>query len=99
MVRSVPRRTEPSAAASGICGEHVVAALQSVAARRASPRLIRVDNGPEFVSKVPHRRDCPSSEDLRRWRLIRIGVSGSLSLKVLRPAAGAASGGVGWSDA
>ena len=40
---------------SGMRGEHVVAALQGVIARRAPPRLIRVDNGPEFVSKVLDR--------------------------------------------
>lgn len=40
---------------SGIRGVHVVAALQGVTAHRAPPRLIRVDNGPEFVSKALDR--------------------------------------------
>ena len=40
---------------TGIRGEHVVAALRGVTARRAPPRLIRVDNGPVFVSKVLDR--------------------------------------------
>ena len=33
-------------------GEHVVRAVEEVAAQRDPPCLIRVDNGPEFVSKV-----------------------------------------------
>jgi putative transposase len=40
---------------SGIRGEHVVEAVEAVAAWRGAPRLIRVDNGPEFVSKVLDR--------------------------------------------
>ena len=36
----------------GIRGEHVVRAVEQVAVRRGAPELIRVDNGPEFVSKV-----------------------------------------------
>ncbi len=40
---------------SGIRGEHVVEAVEAVAARRGAPGLIRVDNGPEFVSKVLDR--------------------------------------------
>ena len=40
---------------SGIRGEHVVEAVEAVAARRGAPCLIRVDNGPEFVSKVLDR--------------------------------------------
>ena len=39
----------------GIRGEHVVQAVEAVAARRGPPRLIRVDNGPEFVSKFLDR--------------------------------------------
>jgi putative transposase len=39
----------------GIRGEHVVQAVEQVAAQRGAPRLIRVDNGPEFVSKVLDR--------------------------------------------
>jgi putative transposase len=36
----------------GIRGEHVVQAVEQGAARRGAPELIRVDHGPEFVSKV-----------------------------------------------
>ena len=39
----------------GIRGEHVVRAVEQVAAQRGAPQLIRVDNGPEFVSKVLDR--------------------------------------------
>lgn len=39
----------------GIRGEHVVRAVEEVAAQRDPPWLIRVDNGPEFVSKVLDR--------------------------------------------
>ncbi len=42
----------------GIRGEHVVQAVEAVAARRGPPRLIRVDNGPEFVSKALDRWAC-----------------------------------------
>jgi putative transposase len=39
----------------GIRGEHVVQAVDQVATRRGAPELIRVGNGPEFVSKVLDR--------------------------------------------
>ena len=39
----------------GIRGEHVVRAVEQVATQRGAPGLIRVDNGPEFVSKVLDR--------------------------------------------
>jgi putative transposase len=40
---------------SGIRGEHVVEAVEAVATDRGAPCLIRVVNGPEFVSKVLDR--------------------------------------------
>jgi putative transposase len=40
---------------SGIRGEYVVAAVEQVARQRSAPQLIRVDHGPEFVSKVLDR--------------------------------------------
>jgi len=39
----------------GIRGEHMAQAVEHVAACRGAPQLIRVDNGPEFVSKVLDR--------------------------------------------
>lgn len=39
----------------GIRGEQVVDAMRAVAARRGAPKAIRVDNGPEFVSKALDR--------------------------------------------
>lgn len=33
-------------------GEHVVAALQLIAMNRGLPKMLRCDNGPEFISKV-----------------------------------------------
>ncbi len=39
----------------GIRGEHVARAVEAVAARRGPPQSIRVDHGPEFVSKVLDR--------------------------------------------
>jgi putative transposase len=39
----------------GIKGEQVVAAVAQLALVRGAPRTIRVDNGPEFVSKVLDR--------------------------------------------
>ena len=39
----------------GIKGEQVVAAVTRLAVTRGAPRTIRVDNGPEFVSKVLDR--------------------------------------------
>ncbi len=39
----------------GIRSEHVVEAVEAVAALRGAPGLIRVDNGPEFISKVLDR--------------------------------------------
>jgi len=38
-----------------IRGEHVVRAVEGIAVERGAPGLIRVDNGPEFVSKVLDR--------------------------------------------
>ena len=38
-----------------IRGEHVAQAVEDVAAQRGAPGSIRVDNGPEFVSKVLDR--------------------------------------------
>jgi len=40
---------------SGIRGAHVVEAVERVATLRGPPALIRVDNGPEFVSKALDR--------------------------------------------
>jgi len=40
---------------AGIRGEHVAEAVERIAALRGPPRLIRVDNGPEFASKVLDR--------------------------------------------
>ncbi|MDX7954042.1 IS3 family transposase [Lichenihabitans sp. Uapishka_5] len=40
---------------SGIKGEQVVEAVSRIAAVRGAPRSIRVDNGPEFVSKALDR--------------------------------------------
>ena len=34
-----------------LTGDHVVQVLEEVTARRAKPKTIRVDNGPEFISK------------------------------------------------
>ena len=42
----------------GIRGEHVAKAVEGIAAPRDPSRLIRVDNGPEFVSKVLGRWAC-----------------------------------------
>jgi putative transposase len=39
----------------GIRGEHVVQAVERIAMQRGAPQLIRVGNGPEFVSKVLDR--------------------------------------------
>ncbi len=39
----------------GIKGEQVVDAVTRIAMRRSAPRTIRVDNGPEFVSKALDR--------------------------------------------
>ena len=39
----------------GIKGEQVVDAVTRIAVRRGAPRTIRVDNGPEFVSKALDR--------------------------------------------
>jgi putative transposase len=39
----------------GIRGEQVVSAVSHIAAARGAPRTIRVDNGPEFVSKALDR--------------------------------------------
>lgn len=39
----------------GIKGEQVVEAMKRVALTRGAPRTIRVDNGPEFVSKALDR--------------------------------------------
>jgi putative transposase len=39
----------------GIRGEHVVQAVEQIAAHRGAPERIRVDNGPEFVSKALDR--------------------------------------------
>lgn len=39
----------------GIKGEQVVEAMDRIAAVRGSPRAIRVDNGPEFISKALDR--------------------------------------------
>ena len=39
----------------GIKGEQVVAAVTQLALERGAPRVIRVDNGPEFVSKALDR--------------------------------------------
>ena len=40
---------------ASIRGEHVVGTVERIAALRGPPRLIRVDNGPKFVSKVLNR--------------------------------------------
>jgi putative transposase len=42
----------------GIRGKHVVQAIERIAVHRGAPALIRVDNGPEFVSKVLDRWAC-----------------------------------------
>ena len=39
----------------GIRGEQVVEAMNRIAAVRGAPRTIRVDNGPEFISKALDR--------------------------------------------
>jgi len=39
----------------GIKGEQVVAAVTRIAALRGAPKSIRVDNGPEFISKALDR--------------------------------------------
>ena len=39
----------------GIKGERVVEAMARIACTRGSPRIIRVDNGPEFISKALDR--------------------------------------------
>ena len=39
----------------GIKGEQVVDAVKRIAMRRGAPKVIRVDNGPEFVSKALDR--------------------------------------------
>ncbi|UAJ12509.1 DDE-type integrase/transposase/recombinase (plasmid) [Polymorphobacter megasporae] len=39
----------------GIKGEHVVEAMTRIAGTRGSPKRIRVDNGPEFISKALDR--------------------------------------------
>ena len=40
---------------SGSPGEHVVEAVEAIAASRGAPRLLRVDNDPEVVPKVLDR--------------------------------------------
>ena len=40
---------------SGIKGEHVVEILSRIKTARGAPKTIRVDNGPEFVSKALDR--------------------------------------------
>ena len=40
---------------AGIRGEHVAEAVERVAARRGPPCLVKLDSGPEFVSKVLDR--------------------------------------------
>jgi putative transposase len=51
-----------------IRGEHVVDVVEQVAARRGAPQLIRVDHGPEFVSKVLDRwaYECGVTLDFSR---------------------------------
>ena len=39
----------------GIKGEQFVYAVRRIAMRRGAPKAIRVDNGPEFVSKALDR--------------------------------------------
>jgi putative transposase len=48
--------------------EHVVDVVEQVAARRGAPQLIRVDHGPEFVSKVLDRwaYECGVTLDFSR---------------------------------
>lgn len=40
---------------SGTRGEHVVEVVEAAVARRGALGLIRLDNGPEFVPKLPDR--------------------------------------------
>ncbi|RKK01982.1 transposase [Pseudoroseomonas wenyumeiae] len=51
----------------GIRGEHVVQAVEQIVDHRGAPELIRIDHGPEFVSKV-----------LDRWAYERGGDAGLL---------------------
>ena len=39
----------------GIKGEQVVAAMTRITSVRGAPKTIRVDNGPEFISKALDR--------------------------------------------
>ena len=39
----------------GIKGEQVVEAMRRISSIRCTPKIIRVDNGPEFTTKASHR--------------------------------------------
>lgn len=70
--------------------ELVLRALDmAVAQRRPAGVVHHGDQGPQ-------PRFCPSSNALRQARRLADGGSGSSGLEAMRPAAGAASGAVGW---
>ncbi len=48
----------------GIKGEQVVEAMKRISTLREVPRVIRVDNGPEFISKALDRRAYENSVKL-----------------------------------
>jgi putative transposase len=47
-----------------IKGEQVVETMSCITAKRGAPKTIRVDNGPEFISKAPDLWDCANSVTL-----------------------------------
>ncbi len=48
----------------GIKGEQVVEVMARISSIRGVPRTIRVDNGPEFISKALDRRACENGVTL-----------------------------------
>lgn len=52
MVDDYSRESLAIEVGQSITGEQVVAAMNRITAERGAPRRIRVDNGPEFVSKA-----------------------------------------------
>ena len=55
IVDNFTRESLAIAVEQGIKGEQVAAVLERIVAERGAPKSIRVDNGPEFVSKVLDR--------------------------------------------
>lgn len=55
MLDKLTREALPIMLDGCIHGEHVAQSVERIAARRGAPELIRVDDGPDFVSKVLDR--------------------------------------------